>query len=289
MTATIAAGPGIQRVKLFEELLDKYQYFVFDLDGVIFHGPHVIGDSIPILKLLMARGKQMYFYSNNSRRGNPELAQRLINAGFVPPKNSVISTPYLTALYLHFKHPTVKKVYLMASELFTKELRTDGFEVVVDQDPIGKFDTHGIQAVVVGCDWSFCYNRLAYASFLVKSGVDFIVADSDPYFVIEGLKCPAAAYVYEPIRKITGIAPTVLCKPAAFALELLMERDGIPATAKSRMLMIGDSLFTDIAFGQNGGIDTLLVLSGVTSPADLEKSELKPTYVSDLLKLSKVE
>ena len=277
----------MKRISFFNQLLDDYDYFIFDVDGVLFHFYTPLGDSIMILHLLSKLNKQCYFYSNNSMRGNKELADRFNNTGYVPNPSSVISTPYLTSLYFQIERPEIKNVFAVAGPCLNKELKSSGFNVFTNPHEIIGTDNKmiHIDAVVSGCDLEFSYNKLKCCSDLIMKGAEFIVMDYDPYFALENIKCPASAFGHYPIQIMTKVKPKVICKPGPFALELIMRRDKIPKDKINRILMIGDNLETDISFGINSCIDTLLVFSGVTKEKQLEKNPIKPKYIMDILKL----
>lgn len=266
---------GPIRLKSFSEILEKYKYFIFDCDGVIFRFTDVIGNSFKILDQLRNCGKEFYICTNNSKRGTEEIIERFAKAGYELPKQNCISTPYLSSQYL-LKRSLSSSIYLLGVPAFQKELESYGFSIWKAGD------NKDASAVVCGFDPEFCYRKLEMATRLIRGGAEFVVADTDAYFKIAGTKFPGAAFICHTLELTTGIKPITVGKPSTFGLTHIMERDKLEED-KKKYVMIGDSLKTDIAFGNNGGIDTVLVLSGVTNIDAIETSDIQPTYILDSL------
>ena len=115
-----------------------------------------------------------------------------------------------------------------------------------------------------GIDWHFSYRKLCIASRYIQAGAQFIATNPDrnsgDTVITPGSGCQAKA-----IEVATGVKPIFMGKPSPFAYELIREDQGIKSTDK--VCMVGDNMETDIKFGFNNEIATLLVLSGVT-PAE---------------------
>jgi len=268
------------RLKSLYDIMHKYTYFIFDCDGVIFRFTDVIGNSFKILDQLHENGKKFYICTNNSKRGTEEIIQRFANAGYNLPKPNCISTPYLSSQYL-LKKSLSSSIYLLGVPAFQKELESYGLSIWKSEGN-KTISVKDVSTVVCGFDPEFCYKKLEIATRLIREGAEFVVADTDAYFKIGGTKFPGAAFVSYTIELTTGIKPTTIGKPSTFAFTYIIERDQLEED-KTKYVMIGDSLKTDIAFGINSGIDTILVLSGVTNIDALETSDIKPTYILDSL------
>ena len=133
-----------------------------------------------------------------------------------------------------------------------------------------------IGAVIVGLDGNFNYKKLAIAQgcLLQNPGCEFIAANTDPTFPSKRI-VPGGGAMVAAVQTASGKKPIVMGKPSADLLNLIVHEHNIN---KEHALMIGDRLDTDIKFGQDGGIRTLLVLTGVTHLDEVQSSGITPTY-----------
>lgn len=282
------------RVTNFSEIIENYDYFIFDSDGTLLEMEHPIGDSMKILEEIRKQGKKFYVLSNNSKRSLEDIVERYMkNKIKIIAGQEVLTSAYVTCLYLK-SFPEIKNIYFIGSLPFKNMLEAEGFNIVhwgEDREipmTVTNFLNYSnkptdVDAVVTGGDNEFNYFKIVYASLCIQNGAKFVASDDDPTFMFQGIPLPSAAYTSHPISKLTGVEAKVIGKPSAFALDIIMKRDGIPLEKKNRMIMIGDSLNTDILVGINGGIDTMLTLTGVCKEKDIEDSSFKPKYIIDKL------
>ncbi len=280
------------KLEHFAEIWDRYEYFIFDSDGTLLEMLKPLGDSMQILQSLRAAHKRVYVYSNNSKRSPEEIAERYQKNGqTLVPGKEINTSATMTATYLR-QFPDVKNVYLLGTPQFKKILEDEGLNIVhcgddhkqpVTPELFGSFRTEDVDAVVVGGDDDLDYYKIAFASLCIQNGARLIVADNDPTFRFQGYNFPSSAYCSIPLEIATGKKGTLVGKPSPIGLSLIMARDAIPSADKQKFVMIGDSLSADIRFGVDAGIDTVLLMSGVTSAAELAASEFKPKFVMDSL------
>jgi len=95
----------------FSSIIDKYDNFFFDCDGVLFHGRKPLKASFAVLNKLKELGKNLFFVTNSSRNTRASMEKNLVHGGFQPDKDKIFTSSYLSARYLKLKHPDVKKVY----------------------------------------------------------------------------------------------------------------------------------------------------------------------------------
>jgi len=136
-----------------------------------------------------------------------------------------------------------------------------------------------VQTVVVGWDRGFDYAKLAAACVLVQRGASLVASNADPsYPVDDGLVLPGAGAILAAIEATTGVKAEVVGKPNTAIFRSALDRAG-----GGRPLVIGDRLDTDIEGARRLGWDSLLVLTGITSRADLRSATVTPTHVAERL------
>ena len=131
-------------------------------------------------------------------------------------------------------------------------------------------------------DYNFNYYKLAFASLAIQRGAKFFASNPDHHMQTKNGLIPGGGSVVESVKIASGVDPIVTGKPNTFACDIISKicADKGEEVKKEDMLMIGDNLNTDIKFAEVCGIDSMLVLSGVTKDFEKESSSnSKPTYV----------
>mmetsp|Transcript_14586 Transcript_14586/g.20614 ORF Transcript_14586/g.20614 Transcript_14586/m.20614 type:complete len:371 (-) Transcript_14586:173-1285(-) len=276
--------------------LDELDVFIFDMDGVIWRGDSLI-DGVPeTLRKLRDEGKQMFFVTNNSTKSRAGYKKKFDNLGldFIPSEE-IFSSSFSAAAYLEmtkFKE-SGKKVYVIGEVGIGEELDLIGIPWLggVDdkgkQPPMGPGDRlehdHDVGAVVVGFDRNFNYYKIQYAQLCINENPDcqFIATNLDAVtHLTDAQEWAGGGSMVGAIKGCTGREPTVVGKPSPLMIDYLCDKFGFD---RKRICMVGDRLDTDIVFGSNNGLQTLLVLSGVTSEAKLlsPENQVTPTLYTD--------
>jgi HAD superfamily hydrolase (TIGR01450 family) len=134
-----------------------------------------------------------------------------------------------------------------------------------------------IEVVVAAFDRTLDYAKLDMAHQALVRGARFLATNPDRTCPIDGRELPDCAGVIAFLEATTGRRVEMVAgKPSRHILEAAVARLGVPM---ARCLMVGDRLATDIVMGQRAGIDTALVLTGVTTRAMLAEGDVQPTYV----------
>jgi HAD superfamily hydrolase (TIGR01450 family) len=137
-------------------------------------------------------------------------------------------------------------------------------------------DSVETDAVLVGLDRFFDYQKMTNAANAIRAGALFVTINRDPVLPIAGGFIPGCGSLAAAIECASGISPEVVGKPDPM---LLLEAMQLLDSRPEETVMIGDGLGIDILAGQNAGTHTLLVLSGSSSRADLEQSSIKPDHI----------
>jgi len=240
-----------------------------DLDGVVYRGADPVPGVAAVLADRAARGDDVVYVTNNSMHYRADYQTRLAAMGCPVSPETVVSSARATAAYLREHDPGIRRVLVLGAGGLERELRDEGFDVVtsgaaatrMSQEPINGFAAAGNpDAVVVGLDPNLTYARLAVASDCIRAGAHFIATNRDPVYPSErGLRPGAGSIV-------------IALETAAHAVG----RE--PAEA----IMIGDGIETDLAAARAVGARCVLMLTGVTSRAEVEalSADQQPTAIA---------
>eukprot|EP00347_Sterkiella_histriomuscorum_P019459 403341554 len=310
-------------------LVSKYSYFLFDCDGVLWTGEKQVPHVFEAIHMLInhpeySQTKKVFLVTNNSTRTRHQvLNEKLKNYGFHDSglkENQIYTSAYVTAKYLskalqtpthqhHTHHNSKPKVYVVGEQGLKDEMKLNGIEVVngkneddeehsdanvsMGADEIGTREVEeGVGAVVCGINYSFSYRKLCMASLYIQlNEAKFIATNIDRYLTtqVKDRHMPAGGSIVNCISYGTQVQPIVIGKPQQHIFDVLREEHGLLEEPLSKFLMVGDSLITDIRFGNNCGISTLCVLSGNTTEAKIKEIFIKglrnedegvPTYIS---------
>ena len=276
----------------FTEIVENYDAFIFDCDGVLWTAGQKIEQAFQALSILQKKDKSIFFLTNNSTSSRMKYVHKLKGYGFETSEERIYSSSYVAPAYIKEHFPEVKKLYVIGMEGLVEEAKAAGFEVVGGPADNGKrlaseheftqmpFEKD-IDAILVGYDMDMTYYKLAYASACLQTGAKFFATNADPYDMAGGMKIPTAGTTLAALETSNNVKPLVMGKPNRHSIDLIAEHHSID---KSRCIMIGDRIDTDILVGKNAGVDTCLVFTGVYTE-DMLLQELKkedsivPDYV----------
>ncbi len=257
-------------------MLERYKAFLLDIDGVLLRGGKALPGAVQALEELRKRGRVLLL-TNNSTKSRKGTAERLLAAGIPAEPEEVLPSSYVAARFLRSRFGAVRFWYI-GEEGIREEMAEAGHSLVSPGEA---------EWLVVGMDRGLTYEKLALALRALLRGAKLLATNEDPTFPTpEGL-VPGAGAVVGALRGMGFPPEFVVGKPSSIAFQIALESLG---AAPKEVLMIGDRLDTDIAGAQALGMDTALVLSGVTTLSDLAEAGIRPTYVAaDLLSLVRGE
>ncbi|MCD6519498.1 MAG: HAD-IIA family hydrolase [Anaerolineae bacterium] len=246
----------------------RYQGYIFDLDGTTYLGERLIPGAKETISWLRASGRRVVFLSNKPLEPRTNYAAKLSRLGIPTTPEDVITSVQALIFYLRQHHPG-ERLYVIGEKPLLEELRAEGFALTEKIEDI--------QVVVAAFDRTLTYAKLNIAHQALVRGAHFVATNADRTCPVEGGAIPDCAGVIAFLEATTGRQVECIAgKPSPLILEAALKRLGV---GKEDCLMVGDRLATDMRMGISAGMDTALVLTGVTSPEELAKSELKPTYV----------
>jgi 4-nitrophenyl phosphatase len=251
--------------------LQHIRAVISDMDGVLWEGNQPLPGIQTLFAFLRERQLPFALATNNSTNSPANYVLKLAKMG-VPdiPETSIITSSIATALYLQTRYPAGTRLYMVGMAGLREQLEKAGF-VLAD---------HDVQAVVSGGDFEFTYDKAKRATLLIRAGADFIGTNPDVTFPTpEGL-VPGAGSILAMLEAATEKKPLVIGKPEPAMFEAALR---ILQTLPEETLMIGDRLDTDIAGAHHAGLQTALVLTGITQRDELPNSPVQPDFVFDTL------
>ncbi len=264
------------RVRFFGiDSFKKFEIFLLDIDGTLMTTDTPIDGAQQFTQALAQSGKTMCYLTNNSAFSNKEHKTRLETNGFFTQNHFLISSLDQTILFLEDRK--IQKVFVVGTKSARNQIQESGI-FVSESDP---------ECIIICNDIELTYDKLERASHLVNRGIPYVVTHSDISRPTSEGPVPDAGTFYELIKLTTRVLPIdIFGKPSVqLARTLIQSFDSSGKRVDpSKVIMIGDRLETDIAFGQHNGFKTCLVLSGSTKESDFQNSDLRPDYVIPNLK-----
>ena len=259
-----------------------------DLDGVVYRGSDPVPGVAAVLAARAAAGEDVVYVTNNSMHYRADYVTRLAAMGAPITPDRVISSSRATALHLRDHEPEVRRVLAFGAGGLERELRDVGLDVVttavaatrMTQETIDGWTAAGApDAVVVGLDPNLTYLRLTAAADCIRAGARFIATNRDPIYPTERGLRPGAGSIVASLEATTGIVPLSIGKPAPLLLEIAAEAVGRDV---HEAVMIGDGIGTDLAAAIAVGARSVLMLTGVTTRAQVDALETgaRPTAVA---------
>ncbi|UGQ10242.1 HAD-IIA family hydrolase [Yinghuangia sp. ASG 101] len=249
---------------------EAYDVALLDLDGVVYTGPRAVPHAPEALARAREAGMTLAFVTNNASRTPEVVAAHLTEIGVPAEPGDVVTSAQAAARLVAERFPAGSPVLAVGGDGLVAALRERGLVPVVSAtaEPVAV-----VQGFAPGIDWAL----LAEASYAVAAGVPWIASNLDLTVPTERGIAPGNGALVGVVRAATGAEPVVAGKP-----ELPLHRESMLRTGAKRPLVVGDRLDTDIAGAVAGGVDSLLVLTGVTDVRALLSAPAvsRPTFVA---------
>lgn len=256
-----------------KEILNK-SGFICDMDGVIYHGNKILDGVADFVNWMIDNNKKFVFLTNSPEKTPHELSMKLERMGLKVSADHFYTSALATAAFLKSQNPDCT-AYVIGEAALTKALY-DQEIYMNDVNP---------DYVVVGETRTYNFEKIEKAIELVNKGAKLIGANPDITGPTEKGIMPATGSLIAPIEIATGKKAYFVGKPNP-----LMLRHGLKKLDchSEEIAFIGDRMDTDIIAGIKSNVDTVLVLTGVTSMEDINKFPYRPKYilngVGDLVK-----
>jgi glycerol 3-phosphatase-2 len=263
-------------VSVAKKLVDGYDALFADLDGVIYEGGKAIDHAVETIGRLKSDGMRVGYVTNNSSRKPQTIADQISAYGIDILAEDVVSSGQSGVELLATLVEPGAKVLVVGGEGLRTYTEQAGFELVSDSS--GKPD-----AVIQGFSPDLGWKDLAEAAYSIQNGAKWVATNSDWTIPQERGIAPGNGTLISAVHTAVGQLPLIAGKPEIAIFETAKKRLG-----SSRPLFVGDRIDTDILGANRAGIDSVLVLTGVSRPKELlaTSAESRPTYViSDLREL----
>lgn len=239
--------------------------YLIDMDGVLVHGQNPIPGAAEFIQRLIDGGHQYLVLTNNSRYTPIDLQHRLQSAGLNIETKRIFSSALATAAFVQAQKPHGSAYVLGDTGLY--QALTDVGYTLSDYNP---------DYVILGETESYPYDKIIRATRLIWAGTPFIATNPDPSGPAETGMTPACGAVAALIEKATGFAPYFVGKPNPLMMRSALRYLG---EHSEDTIMVGDRMDTDIKVGLESGLDTILVLTGVTRPDMINSFPYRPNHV----------
>jgi len=245
-----------------------YARLIVDLDGTLYLGPNPLPRATQTMTQLR-RTCEILFLSNNCNHSAERLARRLNQIGFEAAPREVVSSVTLM----------VEAVNQLGAGLRVLTLSSGDLDPALEEAGHRITQKEPADVVIVGVDIDFCYDSLARALRALSRGAVLVGANADAAYPTETGPRPGAGAFVGAVRGM-GFVPDRMCgKPDSWAMRKALSLRGFDAGPDC--LLVGDRLDSDILGARNLGIDSALVLTGVSTREDVERLGIRPTYVAD--------
>jgi len=278
----------MKRIDNFKSIIDKYDIIFFDAFGVIKTYQGLVPGIEKTFEYLASKNKEYYIVTNDASRSPVQLAESYHRNGLtaITPER-IVSSGMLTKEYLELKVMDGIVAFLGTNDS-AHYIESTGLHTL----PVSKIDSSNIDKVNAliflddeGFDWQTELNKAV--NILRRRTIPVIVANTDRAYPLSVNEVSIAiGGIASMIESVVGKQFIRFGKPDSqmfmFAYDLIREYRSI---TKQQIVMVGDTLQTDILGGNKFGLDTVLVLSGNTLAKDAETritaTGIMPTYVCD--------
>jgi NagD protein len=252
--------------EIIEKIRNK-KAFISDMDGVIYHGNKLLPGVPEFVEWLKKEGKKYLFLTNSSERTAKELQEKMLRLGIDLDESAFYTSALATAHFLAMQKPG-GSAYIIGEAGLINAMYNAGYSM----------NNYNPDYVVVGDTRSYSFEKLEQAVNLVLKGAKLIGTNPDVTGPVEGGIIPATKALISPIELATGRHAYYVGKPNPLMMRIALKRIGC---SNEETIIIGDRMDTDIIAGIESEIDTLLVLTGISTLKTVDKFPYRPTYILD--------
>ncbi len=246
-----------------------YQGYIIDLDGTTYVGQRCLPEAEDFIHCLKAANRHYLFMTNNATRSIEAIYDHLFHDLNLPVTPDQIYTSATAAVeYLKQNHAD-QRIMVIGEPSLKQAVESNG--LCLDQ-------TRDAEVVLQALQRDVTYSDLSTATQALLKGADFVVTNEDQLIPTEEGPAPSSGPITAFLERASQVKPHLIGKPSPSIIEAAINKMGL---TKDQVLVVGDNYETDIQAGYLAGVDTLLVLTGVTDKTMIPHFTYQPTYILD--------
>jgi NagD protein len=244
--------------------------FIIDMDGVIYFGHNLMEGARDFIMKLKSRGNKYLFLTNNSSLTPLDLSKKLTYLGIDATENDIFTSAMATAFFLN-RQKKNGSAYVIGDAGLYDALHDVGYNI----------SEYNPDYVIFGETRTYSLEMIEKACRFINSGARFIATNPDITGPSDYGIVPAVGALTSPIEKVTGVKPYFIGKPNPLMMRSALKRLN---SHSENSVMIGDRMDTDVLAGLETGLETILVLSGVTKEQDVKRYPYQPSKICKSIK-----
>lgn len=246
-------------------MAEQKKSYLIDMDGVLVRGRTLVPGADAFIGRLAERTIEFLVLTNNPQYTQKDLSYRLGSIGLSIEPRRIFTSAMATVRFLKSQKSN-GRVFVIGESGLTGPLHDAGF-IITDIEPY---------YVVLGETNAYSIQHITTAMRLIERGARFIATNPDPSGPGDGGIVPACGAMAALIEKATGVAPFFIGKPNPLMMRTALNYLGVHS---ENTVMIGDRMDTDMVAGVESGMETILVLSGVTRKEDVDRFPYQPSRI----------
>ena len=251
-------------------VLSDIDLLIFDMDGVIFKGTEPIPHVVESLNNYYNLNKKVVFFTNNSTLTQKAYARKLANMNISCQLKQIYTSSTISSKALSEQYGKQPVAYVVGEEGLIKTLEENKIQILNKRhsaDEIIQNNKIECTFVIAGLDRTLTYNKLAAATQLINRGAEFYATNTDSSLPDKYGFLPGAGSIVKAISVASGKNPLkTFGKPSPEGILQILDQFKV---SPENAIMIGDRPETDILCAKNAGINSALVLTGVTGKKDI--------------------
>ncbi|MGD0581544.1 MAG: HAD-IIA family hydrolase [Bacteroidales bacterium] len=256
----------MDKKEIIEKIRNK-KAFISDMDGVIYHGNKLLPGVPEFVEWLQKENKKFLFLTNSSEKTPKELQDKLHRLGIDVEPDVFYTSALATANFLASQKPR-GTAYIIGEAGLINAMYNAGYTM----------NNVNPDYVIIGDSRSYNFEKIEQAINLVLKGAKLIGTNSDVSGPVENGIVPSTRALMAPVELTTGRSAYYVGKPNPLMMRIALRKLG---SHREETIIIGDRMDTDIVAGIESEIDTLLVLSGISTLKSAEKFPYRPHYILD--------
>lgn len=245
--------------------------FIIDMDGVLWHGNQAMPGLVDFFHTLRNRQIRFVLATNNASLTPEQYVLKLARMGIEVALTEILTSGMATALYLKAHYPPALTNIFVVGEAGAKApLLEMGFTLV------DHYQTDAVDLVVCGKDETLTWEKLADATLSIRAGAKFYGTNADITLPTERGVTHGNGAILAALETATGIKPIIIGKPEPIMYQQALNLLGVDLT---NAIAIGDRLDTDILGAVRTGIRSIMVLTGISTEADIQTVDYQPTWI----------